>query len=394
MIWSHSTIQTLREDSHPLLVRAGYKRGNEWLFLGRLALDKIERMLREPLDLGRVLTCCNVKFVRAGSDFVVESEHGDDILVTGTNYASLIGKAVSVARPPEAPDPPGDLPPEEFSTPGVKTIAQISEFTALPATSQMKSLLMRANGEFVLVLLRGDHQLNPMKLARLIGVSEVRPASPEEIRERLGADAGSLGPVGVGNLRIIADKALRGRRNMIAGANRNEYHLRNVTPGRDFEAEFADVRMVAEGDRCITDGGPLRFSKATAIRTAEQILAAAVEQNSDADGIVLPPAIAPFTAVVCPLHPAHLAAAREICQRLQKQGVDTLLDDRDARPGVKFKDADLIGIPYRINVGKKLAEGLVEVVQRSPRKVTEVAPDAVSIPARELPLRPSLKNWN
>ena len=167
----------------------------------------------------------------------------------------------------------------------MKTIAQIAAFTGLPATSQIKSLVMVAEGKPLLVLLRGDHQLSPAKLPG------ARPAEPSEIRQWLGADAGSIGPVGIRGtrvIRIIADEALRGRRNMIAGANKNDYHLRNVTPGEDFEAEFADVRQAAEGDTSVTDGGPLRFSKAMLVDTTERILSAAVEQNRDADGIVLP----------------------------------------------------------------------------------------------------------
>ncbi len=151
--------------------------------------------------------------------------------------------------------------------------------------------------------------------------------------------------MGVQGVRILADEALRGRRNMIAGANKTDYHLRNVTPGEDFAAEFADLRQVVEGDTSIADGSPLQFSKVMLLDTAERILSAAVEQNRDADGIVLPAAIAPFSVIVTPVHPERLEAAREIYQRLLAAGHDALLDDRDARPGVKFKDADLIGIP-------------------------------------------------
>jgi prolyl-tRNA synthetase len=167
---------------------------------------------------------------------------------------------------------------------------------------------------------------------------------------------------------------------MIAGANKTDYHLLNVTPGEDFTAEFADLRQVVEGDTSIADGIPLRFSKVTLLDTAERILSAAVEQNRDADGIVLPAAIAPFSVIVTPVHPERLEAAREIYQRLLGAGHDALLDDRDARPGVKFKDADLIGIPYRINVGKKLAEGMVELVERRLRKLTEVPAGEINIP--------------
>jgi prolyl-tRNA synthetase len=386
MLWSQISIQTLREETHPPLVRAGYKRGTEYLFLGRRALDKI----RAIGDLGRVLTECGIPYVRAGGEVVVELHSGDDVLVRGHEYAELLGRAVSIAQPPEVPDPEGDLAPEEFHTPGVKTIAQIAAFTNLPATCQIKSVVMAAGGTPILVLLRGDHQLSETKLEAVLRTArdqrfQLRSATAEELRASFGADAGSLGPIfpkeaGVANVRILADEVLRGRRNMISGANRNDYHLRNVTPGEDFTAEFFDLQQATEGDRCITDGGPLMFTPAVVIRDAESALAVAVEKNRDADGIVLPPLIAPFTAVVTPVHPDRLEAARKIYQDLLAAGVDALLDDRDARPGVKFKDADLIGIPYRINVGKKLAEGLVEFVERSPKRSTDVPVGEIRIP--------------
>jgi len=305
---------------------------------------------------------------------VAESDSGDEILVRGTNYAALAAKAVSVAQPPAVPDPQGDLQPEEFPTPGVKTIAQIAEFTGLPATSQIKSLVMVRDGRPLLILLRGDHQLSPAKLPA------ARQAEADEIRNWFGADPGSLGPVGVQDVKILADEALRGRRNMIAGANRTDYHLRNVTPGEDFATEFADLRQVVARDTSITDSGPLHFSKVILLDTPERILNAAAQQNHDADGLRLPTAIAPFTVVVTPVHPERLAAAHQIYQRLLSEGHDALLDDRDARPGVKFKDADLIGFPYRINVGKKLSEGLVEVVERLSRKSSDVPIGEISIP--------------
>jgi prolyl-tRNA synthetase len=366
MIWSELAIVTLREETHPLLVRAGYRRGAEWLFLGQRALAKIESVLSRESDRGQAIARCGVQYIRAGVDFVVESKTGDDVLVQGNSYAALLGVAASVAQPAVIPDLDSVRAPEHFQTPGVKTIAQIAEFTGLPATSQIKSLVMVQDGEPVLVLLRGDHQLSPAKLAN------ARPAEPAEIREWFGADPGSLGPVGAPAIRIIADEALRGRRNMIAGANKNDYHLRNVTPGKDFAAIFADVRQVAQGDTSITDGQPLRFVKVTVLDRAERILEAAVEQNRDRDGIVLPPDIAPFSVVVTPVHPERLPAAREIYIRLLGDGHDVLLDDRDARPGVKFKDADLIGIPYRVNVGKKFAEGLVELVTRATHESKDV----------------------
>ena len=370
MLWSELTIATLREDNHPLLVRAGYMRGREYLFLGQRTLAKIAAILRKE----RALERCGVAYIAAGKDLVAESDSGDDVLVRGTHYAALAAKAVSVAQPPTVPDPPDDLQPEEFHTPGVKTIAQIAEFTGLTATSHMKSLVMVRDGQPLLILLRGDHQLSPAKLPG------ARQAEGDEIRNWFGTDPGSLGPVGVRGVNIIADEALRGRRNMIAGANRTDYHLRNVTPGKDFRTEFAVLRQVAVGDTSITDSGPLHFSKAILLDTPERILRAAVEQNRDADGLMLPAGIAPFTVVVTSVHPERIPAAREIYQQLLSAGHDALLDDRDARPGVKFKDADLIGFPYRINVGKKLAEGLIEVVERRSRKSTDVPVGEISIP--------------
>lgn len=346
-------------------------------------------------------------------EFMVASDAGEDFVVScpSTGYAANLEKAVSRPVPPAIPDPEGELQPEEFHTPNRKTIAEVSDFTGLPATSQIKSLVMIAEGKPVLALLRGDHSLSETKLGSLVG-GEPRPAQPDEIRQSLGADAGSLGPVGVKNLRIIADSALEGRRNMICGANRNDHHLRNVTPGVDFRAEFHDIRQVAQGDTEIETGAPLeirksveighifklgyRYSESMGLRVTgekgeevtpimgsygigvERLLAAAVELFHDKDGMALPASIAPFEVVITPVNSSD-AAQRESAEKLVAQGklagLDLLFDDRDERPGVKFKDADLIGIPWRITLGKKLVQGLVEVVERRSKEVTEVPVD-------------------
>ncbi len=342
-------------------------------------------------------------------EFMVASQAGEDFVVRGKGYAANLEKAVSIAKPPAQADPEGDLTPEEFHTPEKKTIAEIAEFTGLPETSQMKSLVMVADGKPVLALLRGDHQLSETKIAGIMGAIEVRPAHPEEIRQWFGADAGSLGPIGVKNMRILADDALKGRRNMIAGANKNDYHLRHVTPGEDFKAEFADLRQVAEGDTSVVDGGPLiinknveighifklgyKYAKSMNLHISaesgeeimpimgcygigiERILSAAVELYHDKDGMVLPASIAPFTVVITPVNftdENQRNAAQQIYASAKAAGLDALLDDREERPGVKFKDADLIGIPYRITIGKKLPQGLVEVVDRKTKKSTDV----------------------
>jgi prolyl-tRNA synthetase len=303
------------------------------------------------------------------------------------------------------------MPPEEFHTPGRKTIADIAEFTRLPETSQIKSLVMIMDAKPVLALLRGDHQLNEAKLSWAVGgCGDTRAADPAEIERLFGASAGSLGPVGVQNIRILADEALRGRRNMIAGANKDDYHLRHVTPDKDFAAGFHDLRQVVAGDRCSRCGAAVvvrkmieigridkvgsRYSEAMGVRVLdpagkevtpvmgsyglgiERILVSLVERNHDKDGVILPVAIAPFTVVITPVNFADAGqknAAEEIYRSCRSKGIDALLDDRDERPGVKFKDADLIGVPWRIVVGKKVPQSLVEVVERRTRTSREVA---------------------
>jgi prolyl-tRNA synthetase len=371
----------------------------------------------------RIFSRCGLKFVAVeahsgamgGSqshEFMVESEAGEDWIVVcpQCNYSANLEKAVSKPVAPAVADPEGDLTPEEFHTPGRKTIAEVAEFTSLPETSQMKSLVMVADGKPVLALVRGDHQLSETKFAGVAGATEVRPARPEEIRQYFGADAGSLGPVGVKNVRIVIDLALQGRRNMIAGANKDDYHLRHVTPGEDFKAEFHDLRQAGAGDQCEQCGGTLglkktieighifklgyKYSNSMGLRVLsadgkevtpimgsygigiERILSSAIELWSDADGMSLPVSIAPFEVVITPVNNSNaeqMTAAQTLYKCCQEAGLDALLDDRDERPGVKFKDADLIGIPYRITVGKKLAQGLVEVVERRGKKSADIA---------------------
>jgi prolyl-tRNA synthetase len=344
-------------------------------------------------------------------EFMVPSSAGEDfVAICGKcGYHANLEKAVSASLPPAVADPDGDLAPEKFHTPGQKTIAELARFTGLPETSQMKSLVMVADGKPVLAMLRGDHQLSETKFASAVGATEVRPAYPHEIIEWFGAAAGSLGAVGVKNMTILTDAALEGRRNMITGANEDDYHLRHATPGEDFPARFADLRQVTAGEGCSNCGAPLdvvktievghifklgyKYSDSMGLRVLnadgsevtpimgsygigiERILATAVEQHHDADGIILPPSIAPFEVVVTPVNNSNveqMTAARSLYQELTGQKVDVLLDDRDERPGVKFKDADLIGIPYRITVGKKIGQGLVELAERRTKQTIDV----------------------
>jgi prolyl-tRNA synthetase len=413
MLWSKLFIPTLRDEGQPLLVRAAYLRGSAYLYLGQRALRKMQSIVREEMNaLGGQEFGAGANLLNLARElrsyrqlpqiwYRAEESYSFDLTADGREESyqkhdgayrrifdrcGLTCAAADEENTEEIADPPGDLAPEEFHTPGQKTIADISAFTGLPESSQMKSLVMVAGGEPVLALLRGDHQLSEAKCAAVLGASDIRAARPEEIRESFGADAGSLGPVGV-KVRIIADEALRGRRNMIAGANQNDYHLRHVTPGEDFEAEFLDLRDKGCGEMArllrlsahllelhVTneEGRDIIPAVGRYSIHLERILEAVAELHRDEDGLVLPSSIAPFSVVVTAVHPTQLEAAHKIYEELLAAGADALLDDRDLRPGVKFKDADLIGVPYRINVGRKMAEGLVEMVQRRSRQLTEV----------------------
>ncbi|MCC6340938.1 MAG: proline--tRNA ligase [Bryobacterales bacterium] len=356
-------------------------------------------------------------------EFMVASPAGEDLIVIGekSGYAANLEKAVSRPMPPAQPDPEGDLEPEEFHTPGRKTIEEVAAFTNLPSTSQIKSLVMVAGGKPVLALLRGDHQLSETKFAAVTGETEVRPAHPAEMRDWMGAEAGSLGPVGITRMRVVADLALEGRRNMICGANKDDYHLRHVTPGKDFQAEFHDLRQVAPGDAEVSSGEALKivksmeighifklgykYSQSMGLRVTdengkevtpimgsygigiERILCGAIELFHDADGMMLPASIAPFEVVITPVNSKD-AALREASEALYGEclamGLDALLDDRDERPGVKFKDSDLVGIPFRLTLGKKLAQGLVELYTRNGKQVMDVPVAGAAAKIRQL----------
>lgn len=337
-------------------------------------------------------------------EFVVPSPAGEDWLIEcpASGYRANLEKAVTVPRPPSVPDPEGDALPEEFATPGRKTIEEVSEFDGLPASSHIKALVMVARGKPLMALLRGDHQLSETKLAAEAQDPDVRPAHPAEIEQRLGAEAGFIGPVGAGDITLLADHALEGRRNLVAGANKADTHLRNVTPGRDFRARYADLREAEDGDIDVASGQPVRRRKAIEVGHifklgykysesmglsvldengkavtpimgsygigVERVLTGAIEQHHDDAGMALPVSIAPFEAVITPVNLKNedqRQAAERLYAELREAGVDVLLDDRAERAGVKFKDADLIGIPYRITVGRNIAEGLVELTERN-----------------------------
>src|SRR5438132_6920576 len=388
----------------------------------------------------RIFTRCGIQFsiVEASSgsmggsesnEFVARTPAGEDLIASCANcgYAANLEKATSRLQTIE--DQPGPEAPEEFPTPGVRTIEDLRTFPdGAAADRQIKTLVYFAtlDGEPrpVLALLRGDHQLHEVKFADALGATAVRPAHSEEIRKLLGAGAGSLGGVRakeiVGtakqNLSIIADLGLQGRHNMTTGANKDDRHIRGVDIERDVEVDqWADLRTVASGEACPRcDSGVLEVYKAmeighifklgtkysesmgATVLTAdgkevpivmgsygigvERIISAAVEQNYDDDGIIWPKSIAPFDVVVTVTNMKDEKlrdTGEDLYKDLQDAGLQVLLDDRDERAGVKFKDADLIGIPYRITIGKKIGDGIVELLDRKTKKSEDVKLDDI-----------------
>ena len=345
-------------------------------------------------------------------EFMCPSEVGEDLVAhcPACNYAANVEKATS--RLDEVADGPGLPAPERFATPGVRTIEDLATGYDAPADRQIKTLVYVLDGKLTLVLMRGDHALNEQKLADATGAAEIRPAHPEEIKEALGALPGSLGAVGVTNLPVFADEALRGRRDMVTGANTDDFHLRGVDVGRDITVgSWADLREVAAGEPCIRCGQPLellpaievghifklgyKFTKAFGVTVldasgervhpimgcygigVERAMAAIVESHHDDRGIVWPVAVAPFSVVVTVAQsedPEAAKAGESVYEQLTAAGIEVIIDDRAERAGVKFRDAEITGIPFRVTVGKRgLADGTVEVTTRATGETVKVA---------------------
>jgi prolyl-tRNA synthetase len=415
----------------------------------------------------KIFSRCGLKFVAVEADsgsmggsqsqeFMCYTDAGEDLIASCSvcGYAANTEKATSKLEPVVELEATGDGKPELIHTPGMGAIADIAAFLKMQPANDIKCVAYMANvpgkdeetalkvlqdnksldkvslaqkylaalpWQPVAVFLRGDHFVNETKLLTVLGTTELRPMLAEELENWFEGPAGYLGPIGLdpakiindGSLNVILDTALEGRKNMVCGANKLDYHLRNVTPGRDFSwTLLADIRTVNEGESCPKDGcaGKLVVGKAVEIGHIfklgykysesmgarvldpngkevtpimgsygigiERILTAAVEQSNDKNGFWLSASIAPFTVVVTVTNMTD-ALLREtgekLAAELEAAGLDVLLDDRDERAGVKFKDADLIGIPYRVNVGKKAAEGKVELVTRATSTSVDVA---------------------
>jgi prolyl-tRNA synthetase len=352
------------------------------------------------------------------TEFVCPSETGEDDIIRcpSGDYAANREKATSALAPVDhAADAAVSLPaPERFDTPGVRTIEDLAAGYDAPADRQIKTLVYVLDGRLTLVLLRGDHALQEQKLADATAAVAIRPAATDEIVAALGAHAGSLGAVGVTSLPVIADLALRGRSGMVTGANTDGVHLRGVDVARDITVgQWADLRTAEAGEPCIRCGQPLevikgievghifklgyKFADAMDLSVSgpdgkpvrpimgsygigiERAMAAIIEVHHDRKGIVWPAAVAPFEAVVVVAQQddADVAGVGEqVYRRLLDAGVDTIIDDRPVRAGVKFSDAELVGIPFRVTIGKRgLASGTAELTDRATGETTAVQLD-------------------
>jgi prolyl-tRNA synthetase len=405
-----------RDEPRP---RGGLLRVREFIMKDSYSFDRDEEGLDRSFDLHgqayhRIFERCGLEVYEVeaesgmmggsrSSDFLAPSGSGQNTLVTCErgDYAADLEIARGVPRPPSFPERLDE--PQEVETPGIVTIEALADFLGIDAAATSKAMPVAAgDATIVLALVRGDDRLDEAKLAAVLG-EVVRPATEEEIRAAFGADPGSVGPVGFTG-QVVADETLR-EGQFVAGANRTGWHLRGVEQGRDFDARFADIRQASEGDACPRCGGRLVFQ--TAIEVGHifkldtyysepldarfldedgtsrpilmgsygigpgRIMAAAVEQRHDEHGIAWPSAIAPYDVHVVAIGaagPEAVEKAKRLGQELEAARISALVDERDRRPGEKFADADLIGCPVRVTVGKKtLEDGQVDLLVRAGR---------------------------
>jgi prolyl-tRNA synthetase len=342
-------------------------------------------------------------------DFLAPAGSGENTLVTCQQGDYAADLEIAQGRPRAAEFPDSLATPEEVETPGMETIEDVSRFLGVDEAATAKAMPVVTDGRVVLALVRGDDRLADYKLSPALR-ADFRPAQPEEIRETFGADGGSIGPVGAA-VEVVADEALR-EGQYVVGANRDGWHLRGVEAGRDYEPRFVDIRETREGDACPNCGGRLRFQVAIEVGHIFKLdtefsepleatfldvdgterplimgsygigpartMAAVIEQHHDEHGIAWPPSIAPYDVHVVVL-PGLDEKAAEAAEALNAAGKAVLLDDREQRAGEKFADADLIGIPVRVTVGRKtMDDGAVDVRDRATGEERRVAIDELA----------------
>ncbi|GBR72398.1 prolyl-tRNA synthetase [Candidatus Termititenax spirochaetophilus] len=403
--------------------RFGLMRGREFIMKDAYSFHASQESLDSEYQnmhdtYCRIFERCGLKYKVVDADsgniggsvsqeFMVLAENGEDALLSCTKCSYSANVEAAKAQTTVGEQTPTEEPVKETATPGKRTIEEVSSFLQIAPDQLIKTLVYyykaNAKEDHVIVLLRGDHQINEVKLKNYLDADVVLLAEDTVVRKITGVEPGFCGPVGLKNVRIIADNGVQGIADGVTGANKKDTHLINVVPGRDFPLfETADLRLAAAGDKCPHCGAPLeairgievghifklgtKYSQAMQAEYLDQsgaskpfimgcygigvgrTAAAAIEQNFDASGIVWPKALAPYHCVVIPANikePAQLEAAEKIYQELLTAGVEVLLDDREERIGVKLKDMELIGITSRIVVGKALAEGKVEFRLRS-----------------------------
>ncbi|MEK6776220.1 MAG: proline--tRNA ligase [bacterium] len=420
-------IQTkFRDEIRP---RFGLMRGREFIMKDAYSFDRDEAGVDESYQkmykaYCRIFERCGLKFRAVEADtgtiggsfsheFMVMADTGEDTIACcdTCSYAANTERAeIREAKTPASPGPEAAL--EEIATPGRKSVEDVAVFLHVPPERLIKTLIvMDGKGHAAAALVRGDHELNEIKLKNHLGWASIEMADEETVRKVTGGPSGFSGPVGLKGIPVVADPAVKSISNAVAGANRQDMHLCNVNVPRDFRPdEFKDIRIVKDGDGCPRCSGTLHLSRGIEVghvfklgtkysesmgatfldedgKSKPMIMgcygigvgrtaAAAIEQNNDQNGICWPLPIAPFSVLVLPLNVKSeevRGAAEKIYEELNSSGIDTLLDDRDERAGFKFKDADLIGIPLRVVIGDKgLKDGIVEIKERKSGEVTKV----------------------
>lgn len=424
-------IQTkFRDEIRP---RFGLMRGREFIMKDAYSFDKdyagLELNYQKMYEAYcRIFERCGLDYraVEADSgaiggssshEFMVLAETGEDAVAycKDCQYGANVEKAEYYYRVPEFTDVEEEI--REIDTPDIHTIEEISTFLQLDSSRIIKTLIANTEKEVIAVLLRGDRELNEVKLKNLLGVNHLTLAGPETVEKITGAKVGFAGPVGLKGVRLVADQEVMDMRNAVAGANMTDKHLCNVNPGRDFKPDLVgDVRVVVSGDLCPRCQGQLNVVRGIEVghifklgtKYSESLeatfvdedgqnrpfimgcygigvgrtMAAAIEQNHDENGIIWPFPIAPFHVVIIPVQvtdDTQRCFSEDLYKKLTDEGIEVLLDDRDERAGVKFKDADLIGIPLRVTIGgKSLNRGVVELKYRKVDKIEEIPADSAA----------------
>jgi prolyl-tRNA synthetase len=433
-------IQTkFRDERRP---RSGLLRGREFIMKDAYSFHADRESLDQTYEdcyeaYVRIFTRLGLNFRAVEADagaiggkgtheFMVLADSGEDTIAIceACEYAANIEMAEVVAQTTEKQEEVQDVPKlEKVATPGQRTIQEVSNFLGLPEQQFIKNLLFEIDGEPVLVLVRGDHEVNEVKVKNLFEADRCELASEELVRQVSGAPTGFVGPVGLQQkVKIIADFAVQEMNDTVVGANEVDAHLLHVQPGRDFEVDqYADIRVIQEGDVCPRCGGVIRFERGIEVghvfklgtryskvmkahfldaQGKEQpfimgcygigvsrLVAAIAEQHSDESGLIWPTQVAPFAVHLIAVNMKNkdqANVAEELYEKLSREGIEVLFDDRMERAGVKFKDADLIGVPVRIIVGAKAKEGTVEIKLRRTGESSQISAEDV---LKELP------NW-